>query len=353
MLEQVLPLFGITTERTIQTHGSGLIHSTWKIIDNSKEYILQRINHKVFKDPRLIANNIQAIAAWLEKNHPEYFFVVPIKTKNSESMLYIPNEGYFRLFPFVKNSHTYDIAESPQQSYEAARQFGLFTCVLKDFPIEDLKITLPDFHNLSHRYTQFETAVQSGNSKRIREAEKTIHYLHSHNDIVSTYQQILSDKEFKLRVTHHDTKISNVLFDNREKGICVIDLDTVMPGYFISDVGDMMRTYLSPVSEEEKDFSKIHIREDYFSGIAKGYLKEMGTELSRVEIQHFVYSGLFMIYMQALRFLTDYLNDDKYYGSSYPGHNYIRAKNQSALLERVLEKRNALEKIVANINPGY
>ena len=351
MLEEVLSSYGITTA-IIQPYGSGLIHNTWKINDQSNDYILQRINHNVFKQPEDIAKNIEAIASWLRKNHPEYFFVIPVETENNGSLLHVPSEGYFRLFPFVKNSHTHDVAESSEQAFEAARQFGLFTCVLKDFPIEDLKITLPDFHNLSYRYIQFENAVQSGNSKRIKEAEKTIHYLHSHNDIVSTYQQILSDKEFKLRVTHHDTKISNVLFDNSEKGICVIDLDTVMPGYFISDVGDMMRTYLSPVSEEEKDLSKIHIREDYFYGIAKGYLQEMGTELSYVEIQHFVYAGLFMIYMQALRFLTDYLNDDKYYGSSYPGHNYIRAKNQATLLQRVLEKRNELSKIVAGINPG-
>src|SRR4029077_8225732 len=124
---------------------------------------------KIFKEPQLIANNIQAISSWLEENHPEYFFVAPIKKKNGESIFDIPHEGYFRLFPFVKNSHTHDVAKSPEQAFEAARQFGLFTCVLKDFPIEDLKITLPDFHNLSYRYIQFETAVQSGNSKRIKE----------------------------------------------------------------------------------------------------------------------------------------------------------------------------------------
>ena len=367
MLEEVLSSYGITTA-IIQPYGSGLIHNTWKINDQSNDYILQRINHNVFKQPEDIAKNIEAIASWLRKNHPEYFFVIPVETENNGSLLHVPSEGYFRLFPFVKNSHTHDVAESAEQAFEAARQFGLFTCVLKDFPIEDLKITLPDFHNLSYRYIQFENAVQSGNSKRIKEAEKTIHYLHSLNDLfqltsksvpikqqqylVHIYERIIKEAGFPLRVIHHDTKISNVLFDDHHKGLCVIDLDTVMPGYFISDVGDMMRTYLSPVSEEEKDLSKIHIREDYFYGIAKGYLQEMGTELSYVEIQHFVYAGLFMIYMQALRFLTDYLNDDKYYGSSYPGHNYIRAKNQATLLQRVLEKRNELDKIVAGINPG-
>jgi Ser/Thr protein kinase RdoA (MazF antagonist) len=349
MLEKVLPLYNIKNTATIQSFGSGLIHNTWKIEDRSQEYILQRINHEVFKEPSFIADNITRIALWLEKNHPEYFFVAPLKTKKKESIVHIPGEGFFRLFPFVKDSCTHNIAKTPQQAFEAARQFGSFTRVLNDFPVEDLKITLPDFHNLSFRYSQFEEAVRSGNSTRAAEAKKTIDYLYSHKGILSIYQQIISDKEFKLRVTHHDTKINNVLFDKNEKGICVIDLDTVMPGYFISDVGDMMRTYLSPVSEEEKDFDKISIRENFFYAIARGYLEEMGKELSQAEIDHFVYSGMFITYMQALRFLTDHLNNDKYYGASYPGHNYIRAMNQVTLLQRLLEKRTELNEMVNRI----
>lgn len=352
MLDEVLSSYGIATSATVQPHGSGLIHNTWKVSDRSGEYILQRINHNVFKQPGYIAKNIRAISSWLEKNNPEYFFVTAINTKANDSMLSLPGDGYFRLFHFVKNSHTYDIAQTPQQAFEASRQFGLFTRVLKDFPVSDLKITLPDFHNLSYRYAQFEHAIQSGNSSRIQKSKPEIGWLLSRNHIVSTYQQITSDKEFKLRVTHHDTKISNVLFDKNGKGICVIDLDTVMPGYFISDVGDMMRTYLSPVSEEEKDFEKITVREDFFEAIARGYLEEMGTELTSSEIRHFVYSGMFMIYMQALRFLTDYLNNDIYYGSSYEGHNYIRAKNQIILLERLLEKKNKLGEIVTMVSPN-
>ena len=349
MLEKVLPLYSIKNTATIQSFGSGLIHNTWKIEDRSQEYILQRINHEVFKEPSFIADNITRIASWLEKNHPEYFFVAPLKTKRKESIVHIPGEGFFRLFPFVKDSLTHNIAQTPQQAFEAARQFGSFTRVLNNFPVEDLKITLPDFHNLSFRYSQFEEAVRSGNSTRAAEAKKTIDYLYSHKGILSIYQQIISDKEFKLRVTHHDTKINNVLFDKNEKGICVIDLDTVMPGYFISDVGDMMRTYLSPVSEEEKDFDKISIRENFFYAIARGYLEEMGKELSKAEIDHFVYSGMFMTYMQALRFLTDHLNNDKYYGASYAGHNYVRAMNQVTLLQRLLEKRTELNEMVNRI----
>ena len=350
MLEEVLSSYGLSTTSTVHPHGSGLIHNTWKVTDHSNEYILQRVNHHVFKHPDFIAINIEAIASWLAKNQPGYFFVTPVRTNANKTILFIPDQGYFRLFPFVKDSHTCEIAQSPQQAYEAARQFGLFTRVLRDFPIEKLQITLPDFHNLSNRHAQFEHSVKHGNMTRIKESENEIEYLRSQNYIVSTYQQVLSSKEFKMRVTHHDTKISNVLFDQRGKGICVIDLDTVMPGYFISDVGDMMRTYLSPVSEEEKDFDKIDVREDYFKAIAQGYLAEMADELSSAELEHFVYSGLFLVYMQALRFLTDYFNNDIYYGSSYEGHNYIRAKNQVILLQRVLQKKGQLDEIVTSVS---
>ncbi|MDP9230618.1 MAG: aminoglycoside phosphotransferase family protein [Bacteroidota bacterium] len=349
MTKNILSYYEITPEAIIQPYGSGLINTTLKISDQLQSYILQKINQEVFKEPQHIASNIQTIASYLQKNHPEYFFVSPVKTKNGESMVYLPGEGYFRLFPFVKNSHSYNVVQTPQQAFEAARQFSMFTKILSGLPAESLKTTLPDFHNLTYRYKQFEHALQHGNHLRIKETKKSIDFLHSHDHIVSTYQKIVSGKEFKLRVTHHDTKISNVLFDEKGKGICVIDLDTVMPGYFISDVGDMMRTYLSPVSEEEKNFSKIEVREDYFKAILQGYLEQMGTELTAEELRHFVYGGMFMTYMQAIRFLTDYLNNDSYYGASYEGHNYIRAKNQISLLERLLEKESKLNDMVFEI----
>jgi Ser/Thr protein kinase RdoA (MazF antagonist) len=349
MLEKILSFYKINSEAVVNSFGSGLINDTWRINYLSQDYILQKINNKVFKEPGHIANNIQTIASHLEKEHPEYFFVAPVKTKNGEGLVHLPGEGYFRLFPFVKNSHSHDVVQTPQQAFEAARQFGMFTKILSDLSVENLKTTIPDFHNLIYRYKQFEDAIQHGNLLRIKETETSIQFLRSQDHIVSTYENILSNNEFKLRVTHHDTKISNVLFDKNDKGICVIDLDTVMPGYFISDVGDMMRTYLSPVSEEEKNFSRIEIREDYFKAILQGYLEQMATELSPEEIRHFVYAGKFMIYMQAIRFLADHLNNDKYYGASYEGHNYIRAKNQIALLERLLEKENKLDDMVFEI----
>jgi thiamine kinase-like enzyme len=205
-----------------------------------------------------------------------------------------------------------------------------------------LQTTIPDFHNLSLRYDQFLQAVQQAGKYRKKQAGELIAYLDDQKDIADIYKNIRQNPAFTLRVTHHDTKISNVLFDHQDKGLCVIDLDTVMSGYFISDIGDMLRTYLCPVTEEEKDFSKILIRENFFISIVKGYLSEMQHELSAEEKKYFVYAGKFMIYMQALRFLTDYLDDDQYYGQKYEGHNLVRAGNQSVLLQKLTEKENEL-----------
>jgi len=348
MLQPILDAYGFTNHVEVKPFGSGLINHTWMVHSGNSKMVLQRINQQVFKSPPAIAANIKMISEYFQQHFPGYLFVTPGKTVQQEEMVYLAGKGYFRMFPFVENSHTIDVVSSTVQAYEAARQFGRFTKLLSGFPSGQLHFTLPDFHNLPLRYRQFEKAVSAGNPARIEEAAGTIFFLKQYREIATISENIAVNPAFKKRVTHHDTKISNVLFDENDKGLCVIDLDTVMPGYFISDVGDMLRTYLSPVSEEENDFSKIRIREDYFKAIAEGYLAEMGDELSKEEKSHFVYAGKFMIYMQALRFLTDYLNDDIYYGSKYEGHNFIRAKNQAVLLERLMEKENELTRLVAS-----
>ena len=348
MPQHILNAYGLT-DSTVKTtaFGTGLINNTWAVTYGNSKYILQRINHNIFKQPNDIAANIRMIGDYLSTHYPEYLFVTAEKTLQQQDIVFEESEGYFRMFPFVKDSHTIDVVSTPSQACEAAKQFGRFTKLLAGFPAEELLITLPNFHNLPLRYQQFETAISAGNKERIKASAGLIIFLKQYREIVTVSEGIPSNPAFKKRVTHHDTKISNVLFDDADKGLCVIDLDTVMPGYFISDVGDMLRTYLSPVSEEETDFSKIEIREDYFKAIAEGYLSEMNEELSTEEKQHFVYAGKFMIYMQALRFLTDYINDDIYYGSKYEGHNFMRAKNQVMLLERLMEKEEALIRMIS------
>ncbi len=337
MMQQVLSHFGFKEgSYNIQPFGNGLINKTWvvEIKLSARTYILQRINETVFKHPADIAFNISLMGDWLSKTFPNYLFTKPINKINGHPLLKT-EFGYFRMYPFVENSHSIDVVANEGQAFEAAKQFGRFTKNLSGLTVTQLKITLPDFHNLSLRYQQFEMAMQNGNEKRIKESKEWIEFIVKHKNIVTTFEELT--KELKLRCTHHDTKISNVLFDKTGKGLCVIDLDTVMPGYFISDVGDMMRTYLSPVSEEEKDYSKIEIRSAFYHAIVNGYLSEMGEELSELEKKQFYFAGKCMIYMQAIRFLTDHLNNDLYYGAQYEGHNLIRAGNQISLLKCLME----------------
>jgi Ser/Thr protein kinase RdoA (MazF antagonist) len=338
MLTTILKAYGFREdEYDVQPFGTGLINHTWKITHGKDAYILQRVNNNIFKNPADIADNVRAIGEYLKIHSPRYFFVLPIKTLSNEELVNI-TEGYYRLMPFIKNSRTYDVVSNPQIACEAAREFGCFTKSLAGFDAGKIKITLPDFHNLTLRYAQFEQSLANGNKERIAKAKEETDFLTGHKNLAAVYEGIIKDRNFKKRVTHHDTKISNVLFDDKNQGICVIDLDTTMPGYFISDVGDMMRTYLCPLSEEENNYSKIECRDEYFSAIARGYLQEMKEELTQSELDHFVYAGEFMIYMQAVRFLTDHFNNDVYYGSKYEGHNFVRAKNQIVLLQRYQEK---------------
>jgi Ser/Thr protein kinase RdoA (MazF antagonist) len=312
--------------------GNGLINHTWKLKYGTEDYILQTINQLVFPDPWAIASNIDAIAQYLLIHHPAYLFVTPKQTKQGASMLVL-NGVYYRIFPFVKDSLAKTVLETPEQAFEAARQFGLFTKNLAGFDCSQLKTTLPKFHDLVLRDEQFLEAIEHGNQERKIIAQELIEKLVAFRFITHRYEQIIINPNFKLRPTHHDTKISNVLFNSHDKAICVIDLDTLMPGYFISDLGDMMRTYLCPVSEEESDFSKITIRKAFYDAVIDGYCSEMGAELSQDELEAIPYAGQFMVYMQALRFLTDYLNNDIYYGAKYPDQNLVRAGNQVVLLE--------------------
>ena len=339
-LNEILDGFEVSNY-SITPFGNGLINTTWLVETPAEKFILQKINKNIFKSPEDIAFNIRLVSDYLLHHCPGYLFTTPLKNKENSDLVKT-DEGYFRLFSFVKNSHTIDVVQTPHQAYEAAKQFGKFTKLLSALNPSQLKITLPHFHDLSLRYRQFENALQNGNRERIDQSGEIIEFINEQKNIVQTFDEIKSHTDFKIRVTHHDTKISNVLFDENNKGLCVIDLDTVMPGYFISDVGDMMRTYLSAAGEEEKDLSKIEIRKDFYKALVNGYLSEMEDKLSVTERKYFLYAGKFMIYMQALRFITDYINNDIYYGAKYEEHNFVRAGNQVMLLKKLLEKEDEL-----------
>lgn len=349
MLQEVLSAYGFTDNVTVTPHGSGLINRTWLVRNEKELYILQQLNHQVFTHPEAVAENIEMVGRYLADQYPGIVFPRPVSALSGQTLIKTPDNHYYRLYPFIKDSVTIDVVHTPTQAFEAARQFGGFTRMLSDFPAGRLHKTLPDFHNLSLRYKAFQDALATGLPERIDRSGQLIEYLAEQQHLVTRYEAILDNPGFRLRVTHHDTKISNVLFDKQGHGICVIDLDTLMPGYFISDVGDMLRTYLCPVTEEEGDMSAIGVRLDYFEAIVQGYMEEMADVLTPVEKESFVYAGEFMLFMQALRFLTDYLIGDKYYGSRYEGHNYVRAMNQATLLQRFREQAPTLRSIASKV----
>ena len=338
-IQSVLRLYDEDGPATIEQIGSGLINHTWKVDTGRKRYVVQRVNEQVFKNPENVAHNISIVGDYLSKHATDYLFVRPVAAVNGQEMVHVAALGYFRLAPFIEGAVTHTVVSSPEQAYEAALQFARFASRLRDFDANTLQTTIPHFHDLSFRYRQFVAALKNSYPERIKKAKTLIDTLLAHDNIVQQFEDFAKNPAFKLRVMHHDTKISNVLFDEKGRGICVIDLDTIMPGYFFSDVGDMMRTYLSPVNEEEHDFSLIYIRKAFYEAITAGYLEEMGSVLSKEERTAFSFSGKFMIYMQALRFLTDYLMGDVYYGAKYEGHNLVRAGNQVGLLELYMGKR--------------
>lgn len=346
MVDEILLLYGIqSADAKIETFGDGLINHTWKVCTADVEYILQQVNDAVFKNPAAIDQNTCRLKDFLTQNYPEYLFVSPLPALSGNTLIR-RNEGYFRLFPFIKDSHTINVILKPEDAFEAARQFGKFSLLLNSFEADTLAVTLPDFHNLNLRYHQFLNALNTASPERTEKSKSCISFILQNDHIVSAYNRICSENSLSKRVIHHDTKISNVLFDKQDKGICVIDLDTVMSGYFISDVGDMMRTYLSAVSEEETDLSKITIRKEFFKAIYNGYMEQMEAVLTETEKGFFIYAGKFIILMQAIRFLTDYLQNDSYYGQDYEGHNLNRAKNQIELLKKYLEIENELKEII-------
>jgi hypothetical protein len=349
---RILEGFGLNYEDyRVEKHGSGLINSTFRLhhraSSSTGDMILQRINTHVFKDPYLIVDNHRRAADYLGRTHPDYFFLAPVKARDGRDLFEWKGD-YWRMLPYVTETFTVNEASDPKQAFEAARQFGRLARNLYGIELKDFRPSIPNFHNLTLRYSDFQSAVEAAGEQRREHAAELIEGFEGHSRIPITYEELKTDSDFPDRLMHHDTKINNVLLDDKtNEGVCVIDLDTLMPGKLISDLGDMVRTYVSVASEEETDFSRITIREDYYEALMKGYLPELAGTLTHTEQQMVFYAGQFMIYMQGIRFLTDYLKGDVYYPVKYPLHNFNRSKNQLVLLERLNEKESVLKRIIA------
>lgn len=338
---EILAVWGLTSSAVTPMQG-GLIHRSWKVETDAGLYLLQQLNTRVFTQPEHIHENIRRVKAHLAAHYPEYLFPTPLSLKNGEDLFRKKAGACFRLIPFVQDAHSYQVAVSENLAYEAAFQFGKLTSLLTEFDATTLHQTIPGFHDLSLRVRQLDAAIETASPDRLSHAADALQTIKQYKSLEARYASMLNDPNFPLRVMHHDAKISNVLFDAKDRGICVVDLDTLMPGRFISDVGDLLRTFLSPVSEEEQDLSRIEVRKGFYDAIVAGYCDAMRDALTESEKNAFVFAGQCMIYMQAVRFLADFLNNDRYYGAQYHQHNLIRAQNQLTLLQRFSEAVRSL-----------
>jgi Ser/Thr protein kinase RdoA (MazF antagonist) len=354
----VLAAFGLDPARVdVQPFGNGHINKTYRIsvrdAQISQQFVLQQINTRVFKQPQVIARNHMLTGRFLAQSAPEYLFLHPIATADGSTMVH-DDAGSWRLLPYIPNTITVDKAESPRQAYEAARQFGRFARMTAEIDLSAFEPAIPDFHNLTLRAAQLQAALASASDDRRTQAAAMTEAYASRLDVVADFvrlQQALPD-----RLMHHDTKINNALLRaGSYEGVCVCDLDTVMPGKIISDLGDMVRTYVSPVSEDEPDDTRVTVRDEYYAALMDGYLSEMGGLLTPTERAHIAFAGEFLAYMQGVRFLADFLNGDVYYPVKHNRHNLDRARNQWALLVRLTEKRAVLQGIIdacLNANPN-
>jgi len=336
-IKGILASFDLDVEQfQIERINSGHINFTYKL-SGRESFILQRINKNVFTNPGWIAHNHRLAQIHIKQNFPDYLFLDTLKTSEGLDLVYDEDGFPWRIFPYIEGSLTVNEVRNGTQAYNAAAAFGALSKKLSTCDPGHFKIIIPNFHDLDFRYRQFEEALLVGIEKRKASAAALILKCKSHHFLVARYNNLIASGNLKLRIMHNDTKINNVLFaSGSDEVLCVIDLDTLMPGYFIYDVGDMVRTFVSPVSEEESDFTKIEVREEIKQAIEEGYLSEMGNALTKEELEALPFAGPMMTYMIGMRFLTDYLMGDTYYQISFPEQNLIRAGNQFCLLEKLL-----------------
>jgi Ser/Thr protein kinase RdoA (MazF antagonist) len=330
-LENICSAFGISLKES-EPITEGLINQTFKVKDAfGKHYLLQQINTDIFKQPLLVQENFVSVSRVLSLS-----FVMPELVPTAENGLLANIDGQcWRCFTFVENSYTPTGAVSEELAYTTAKCFGEYTKVLSESR-SHLHTILPRFHDLSLRAEQLVQAKAQAAPQRLKMAAPWLSKLDEYNDLLKHYAYWSSHPEyFPQRILHHDAKASNILFDNHShQVICPIDLDTTQSGLFFSDLGDMIRSMVPNLDENDTRFADLEARVAYLQAITEGYLDATHTLWTKQEREALPLSGKVLLYMQAIRFLADYLNNDTYYQTRYEQHNLDRAINQVIVLER-------------------
>ncbi|MEW5900470.1 MAG: aminoglycoside phosphotransferase family protein [Acidobacteriota bacterium] len=322
-----------------------------------ERFIFQQINHYVFRDPeRLMANfekitrHIRAKLENMPGRNPDRETLNMVQTRSGRSFYLSPEGNYWRAYRFVGSCHILSVASKPGEAYEAGRAFGCFQKLLSDLDASSLHETIPFFHHTPRRFARFKEVLAQDAQQRVAEARDAVAFALAREPMTAVITEALENGCIPLRITHNDTKINNVLFDDLTgKALCVIDLDTTMPGSALYDFGDMVRTTTSFAAEDEPDLSKVKLEMEMFRALAKGYLEEARDFLTEQELNLLVFSGRLITFTIGLRFLTDYLEGDVYFRTHRPGQNLDRGRVQFALVKSMEEQEVEMEKCVRTL----
>lgn len=349
-IKEILYQFNIVTDS--EPYGNGHINDTF-IVDTDGSYILQRINTTIFKDIDGLMDNIAVVTEYLRKKieaaggNADRETLTLVKTVDGKNYFRDEDGECYRVYKFIENTVSYDLVENPVQFYNAARAFGKFQNILADFPVDRLNETVPSFHDTRKRIKHLEEAIAEDKCGRLREVQKEVDFALARKDEMGVVMEGMEDGTIPVRVTHNDTKLNNVMLDaDTGEGVCVIDLDTVMPGSLLFDYGDALRFGASSGSEDETDLTKIYFDMDLFEQFTKGYMEEISSILTKRERELLPFSAKLLTYECGVRFLTDYLNGDVYFKIHRKKHNLDRCRTQFKLVYDMEQKMDEMKKIV-------
>ncbi len=336
-------------------YGSGHINDTYCAAFEqgaaSARYIIKRINHLIFKNPVALMENIQRVTSHIGRKceglaDADRRVLTLVPTRDGNSYYRDAGGNHWRVYQFIERARTFDAVENTGQAFQAARSFGAFQKHLADLPAPRLRDTIPDFHHTPKRFAAFEKSVEADAANRAAQAKSEIEFALGNKPAAS----LLLDAQLPERVTHNDTKLNNVMLDDASgEGICVIDLDTVMPGLALYDFGDMVRTSTSPTKEDERDLSKVGMQFPMFEALARGYLSTAAGFLTPEEKGLLPMAGKVITFEIGLRFLTDFLSGDTYFKVHREGHNLDRCRTQFKLVESIEQQTGAMSRLVSSI----
>lgn len=335
----------------IKPLGEGFINDTYIVTTAKSRYILQRKNHIVFPDVEAMMDNIWRITAHLKAKvkasggDPLREVLTVIPTTDGK-LFYRDNENFWAASLFIEGSVTHDVADTPRLAYMGGRGIGRFQAMLADFD-EPLAEVIKGFHNIRWRFEQWDRALAEDKAGRKTELREEIGWIESRRAKMLAFWELVEQGILPKRVTHNDTKLSNILFDQRDEVLCVIDLDTVMSSTSLNDFGDAIRSYTNTGAEDDSDLSRVAMNIETFCHYTEGYLSERGSTMTASEKEWLAFSAHYITFEQVLRFLMDYIDGDTYYKTAYPTHNLVRTRAQYRLLQSMEEQYDKMREIVA------